>query len=511
MAGILTASIGTLVSGTSVPMDAFVDFETSSAGTAITAAILNACTKGSTSGTWSLVTSPVTHTSIDSGNYTRITPVLCNGITYTGAGTRRLKFDQTGAPAYDSMRWTPSATFSNIVISAIMEFNSFGSASADVSFDHISINSSGFAIIQQHITQAQYNDDPNTAGSLRPHSNGGFGPEIPIVRNTPYAIAHAHDVTNNRVAILILKASDASFVGASNFTLSGATVDYTDFQDYLNPQSGAILSDSIGFDWTNHTFPPDPYTLPAPTSVVSTQTGNDEITITWASGAILWKVERSLNGGSYSTLNGSYSSGRSSTATSVSFINNSGLSNSDVVLYRITSIVDSKLSTTTVSNSVTIVDVTDTEFITGMPSSGDQTQSGFSGFAFTTGATHMISGVSFQADSADTDLAKVVTIYRCSDNAVIATGSVDISAHDSLRHTTPITPVSMAAGTYVCVFANPSFMNFKYGSCTHTGIATVISDVFGAILGGWGAGGTSAPFFGGTNNCCGGPGFTYSS
>lgn len=297
-----------------LPVDLFIDFETGTAGDLITTGALAASEHGASLGSWFITyeSTGVNHCLIDANNFSRRTPVVCNGSTFSGAGTRGLKFDmagRSGSAGYQTLNLgsLPISTAS-VCLTALMEFGLVGSASTDTSVDHFVMNAAGFVVMQQTIPAATF---PN--GFLRAHgglAGGGssFGANIPITSGGLYYVALLMDTVNNLARVMILDGSTYQFVGysegAASFSGGFATLE---IQDYLQSFGGSTLMDSIALDWTNAKFPGESFTINSPiTSAV--QSGPNEITISWtALPGLTYLLERN-SGSGWSTLSSSATS-----------------------------------------------------------------------------------------------------------------------------------------------------------------------------------------------------------
>lgn len=136
--------------------------------------------------------------------------------------------------------------------------------------------------------------------------------------------------------------------------------------------------------------------------------------------------------------------------------------------------------------NVTSGGVVSTTFISAFGAgSFDDNSSGLKGMKITIGGANItVTDLGCISRSDDLDNSKTVGIYDSS-CVLIASCSVDISAHDNTVHFGVLTPTILNASTsYFIVLNNPGFSLFRCGVvATHSSVATIPQDAWAASCG----------------------------
>jgi len=339
---------------TGTPVDMLL-LPTSGTGDLLDPTNLLAASRGSAPGSWDYTFSgPATHAKIAATNFTRRTPLACNGTDYSGSGSALgVKFDMDQAIAdghgYDSFKWSPPGTFTKLSITALVKFNADGSVSSDTAIDHLVIYSGGtaFAVLQQKLTAAVVFGDGSAAGFLDPHGQiagptSTNGPQIDIRKDTLYSVTLRSDAAAQLVQIIVLDGATGTFVGTSQAASAMGDVTSVLFQDYLVFFGGNTQFQLLAFDWTNAAFPLEPYTLPGPASVTAVE-DSGAIVVSWSQICFLFDIERKVDGGSYASL---------ATNLTAATYTDSAVSDGSDYTYRVTNKLEGTSSVAVESNTV---------------------------------------------------------------------------------------------------------------------------------------------------------------
>jgi hypothetical protein len=287
------------------PADIFLDFEAGTAGNIITAANLSTASHGAVSTTWSVGngsggTGPLTRVFINNLNQARRNSFIVDGVTYTGSGTRSVKFVHDASP-YEFLHLDAPAVFSDLTISGLTHFDGVGVTT----FDHINISGSSYVVLQNAVGGAG-----GTAGEM--HAEGQVGGATYKSAIIPIDIGwyewHLRfKGSDNTVALVVLDATTGAVIGTSGINGADAAgpVIYTRIQDYIDSdEGGETIHDSFVFGWGANAILPldEDFVAPPPTAINLTQTAPDEVRLIWHGHGLSYLIERSVNGGAWSTL-----------------------------------------------------------------------------------------------------------------------------------------------------------------------------------------------------------------
>ncbi len=343
------------------PADLFLDFEAGTAGDLWTTANLATATHGAALGTWTIFQpvsgGPLNHTTVNATNQARRTSFLVNGVTYTGTGTRCVKFDMAGHPAYDGFRWSPPASFTDLTLSGVSYFAVGGGTP---NFDHMHIAGGSYVVMQQ-----AYGGLGGTQGELHAETQiGGVTyKSAPIFIDTGWYEWHMRfKGSDGSVGLVIINPSTGALIGTSGMTgtdVAGPVV-RVDMQDYNDPQAGYALHDNIAFAWGAKALLPldESFVSPPPTLVNLTQTASGVVRLLWRGLGLAYLIERRTGAGSWGTL-ATYWPGAG--GTSLMQYLDSTASDATAYQYRISTIIGDYTSTPTTSAAFTTDNLPDGE------------------------------------------------------------------------------------------------------------------------------------------------------
>lgn len=336
-----------------VAVDQLLDLSGAVTDAIVDLAALAAGSKGADVGTWEYdgVSDPLLHTRVSNASITPRRAILCDGVTYLGPALRGWYFDLTegaaGSDPVEGFRNVPSAGKTNFAVTAWCKFNTTGDNWA---IDWIGVwSGSKYAVAQQRILSGE----SGTQGYINAHGQVGGsttrGIRIPIVADTWYEITVLHNATAAKAQVVILDATTGAFIGASECSsdINISDVVLGIFHDYPVHTGAAGSATFVApvFDWTNHALPLLPFTLPAPTDVSAEQTDPDEITLSFKSGGLSFKIER-YHSGSWTTLETAWTGARlqtDTTATAWPYVDGT-VTDGETYKYRVTANVGSHAS-----------------------------------------------------------------------------------------------------------------------------------------------------------------------
>lgn len=293
--------------------DLILDFESGSVGDVINEAYFNANQKGATANkwTWNYQSRPVGHTKVDASNHTRLSTITVDGVDYTGAGTRSLKFDHAEAitdaltPIYDGLAGSPPTNINVITLSGVIRFNATMGAETAFNMDPIKIGGSPYLVMQ-----ISYGNGGGTAGKVHIETQDVAGTlkssEISVDAGVWYAWTLYYNSVTGRMSLLMMDAATGAYVGFSSHksnVTGGTPIGYVTIQDYLNFGGGYTLHDNISFNWTSPAFPVETIpTIPPPANLRSDQTASGKVRLFWSSPAETFLFERWTSAGDWVTL-----------------------------------------------------------------------------------------------------------------------------------------------------------------------------------------------------------------
>lgn len=333
-------------------------------GDLVTTTHLNNSTIGNNTGfTWSTSRTPE-HTRILTGGLTpfmRREPLSNAGAgTYTGAGYQTLRFNTAEAqadalsPRYEILlRNFPAMTIpGKFTVTALVQF-SCAAGGIDNSFDTLWYQDS-----TGKFCTAQFRITSTGQRTLRAHAQvagvSQFGPTFTVVGNTVYSVTLSVDFANDRAEVLAVDNATGLIAGHSTAASDATSTPGTStLQDYLLLVGGSMTGNLdyglVGLDWSNGNFPAE--TIPdfQPTALVAAQSNPSEITATWTGTARLYRVERQVNSGSWTTA--------SSAVATTGTYTDTGLTDGSTYNYRVVGLIGSAESTVSATSaSVTIDD-----------------------------------------------------------------------------------------------------------------------------------------------------------
>jgi hypothetical protein len=280
------------------PADLFLDFEAGTVTAIITPSNLTSASHGAATGTWSVVPDPLTKVTITGTNMARRTSFTVNSMTYDGAGTRAVQFTHTGDD--EILNWVPPASFTDLTVSGITEIDGEG----DTTYDHVNIAGGGYVVLQ-HIVGGI----GGSAGEM--HAEGQISgvtfKSAPIAVNIGRYEWHLRRKgSDGTVALVILNPTTGALIGTSG--IAGAdtsgNVEYVRIQDYITPDGGETVHDSMVFAWGAKALLPldESFEPPAPTIVNVTQTAADEVRLIFTGHGISYLIERRTGAGAWGTV-----------------------------------------------------------------------------------------------------------------------------------------------------------------------------------------------------------------
>jgi len=333
--------------------DVFLDFETGNAGDYYTPAMMSAMQKGPPI-RWG-TSRALSHTKVRTENKPLMHPVKAGGITYTGTGTRSLEFDLDEAiaknlsPLYEHLYGYPPAGTGDVVISGMEYIGATTSAARpSLGMDIVAINSGTFLVQQVGVGEVHIETQVPAGVTYK---------STPMPRQQAgkwYYFALRYSRATGRAELMLVDPDTGELVGTSGkktaSVTGGGEVSSFAFQSYLIFGGGRNVFDNIAISFSNPAYPPFRIpVLPAPSSVSVTQTAANQVRLTWPSTrAAGYKIERSQNGGAWTTIGEPYQEdgGR--------FFFDGAVTDGDSYRYRVSSFVGSQVSSPTLSSPLTV-------------------------------------------------------------------------------------------------------------------------------------------------------------
>jgi len=333
--------------------DLFLDFETGNPGDYYTPAMMTSLQKG-TPVRWS-TSRPLSHTKVRAENRPLMHPVKVGGVTYTGEGTRSLEFDLDEAilknlsPLYEHLWGYPPAGTGDVVISGMEYIGATTSAARpSLGMDIVAINSGTFLVQQVGVGEVHIETQV---------PNGVTYKSTPMPRKQAgkwYYFALRYSRTAGRAELMLVDPETGELVGTSGKSTASVTgggdVASFAFQSYLIFGGGRNVFDNVAISFTNPAYPPFRIpVLPAPAYVSVTQTAPNEVRLTWpTTRAAGYKIERSQNGGAWTTIGEPYQEDGGK------FFFDKTVKDGEQVRYRVSSFVGSQTSSPTPSSPLTV-------------------------------------------------------------------------------------------------------------------------------------------------------------
>lgn len=332
-----------------VEMDVIANFSNGSG--ALTATKLNAGMHGANLGTWkdfhsNIHDEPNLHTTIDDHDVTFPGVIVAGGVNYDGSEGQGMTFDHSGAPTtHDGFYFTPAGSPSGVVAFWLIRFATVSDGVEDYSNDTFVFSGGNYSI-------AQYRHLFNGVKHVRCHSEGQGGVQVTYPGGW-VIVCLRHNVSAAKGEAFVQRADTLEVLGASQTVHSPAsgTLDYILLTDYL--RSGATSTGNIqiklfALRTSDLTWPPYAISVPLPTSAACSQTATNTLTVTWASTCQVFKIERNVNAGGWTTLSATYDSGGS-----YAYVDNT-LGNGQSVQYRVSTVIGSQASEAVSSNTVVV-------------------------------------------------------------------------------------------------------------------------------------------------------------
>ncbi|MDE2101566.1 MAG: hypothetical protein KGL39_30250 [Patescibacteria group bacterium] len=281
--------------------------------------------------------------------------------------------------------------------------------------------------------------------------------------------------TNAMAYVKYFDAATGNWLGSSCTYLLKTNSTQDQFQrlaGYINPGSniwGNVYSSGMTVNWSHVNTNRIPWYPNAPMAAAAIQSGSGQISVTWADTCDLlnpYQVDESEDGGAWINNITNRIQGDGTNA----FI--TGLTVGSNYQFRVSALFPpaNRQSGYATTGTVTVTNIPDTAFVISETGSSQVTYTGTNGFAFIPSVNMTVGSLGMYAYSSglfpDNTVTVVLTDSSCT---VLATASVDISAHDSAFHWTSITPVTLTSGaTYKIGFANPNSSSFYYGTTLTT-------------------------------------------
>jgi hypothetical protein len=337
-----------------ITMDMVINYDNGTGG--LTATKLNNGTHGAIGGgTWTTPEGAPATTNIEDHDVEMPFSFRTGGVNYNGSSGQGMTFDFATEPvAADVFHYGLATPETSIQIMYLARFETVLDG-----VDPVSYNNDTFVIAGANFTVPQYQHTFADVKLFTCHSDGDLGASIPW-ENQWLLISVFHDVAAQHGRLLVqevVQSGDDWILGdilgssTSNHTDPAGDTIYIRLQSYLRPASGtgtikmkiAGLRSSV-LDWP----PYSPGTIPTPTSVAATQTGFPEVTLSWTNVMDIFRIERKVGAGSYSTLVAEYENNGTD-----SYID-SAVSNGNIYTYRVTALIGGLESGSAESNSVTV-------------------------------------------------------------------------------------------------------------------------------------------------------------
>lgn len=334
----------------------FLDLR-AAAGVAITPAVLNTFQKGEIPGDWQqdacrhggvVAAANPTHTFSRALVFTLSPFIVCDGETFTDV-TREIQNDKNAAPDptdYDYIKWVPGEVIAeNFLVGFRYQTNrSLGADTGGLSIDVLNLSFGG--------NGAVFQVQMDSGGNLSARAHGGQ--RVPMVNGVRYAGEMIADITGGRADFWLKNDVTGDFIGAGGEEYTdGVTLNAMHTGDYLTNGNGTQGLSAI---YTNKGAAAEfqQFLLPSVTNLIFTQTDINTGAVTWNSGGLNWRVERSTNGGAdWQTLVEDHFSGRSSIVDTVTY-QDSEVNDGQTVIYRVTAKVRNVISASAISAPVTI-------------------------------------------------------------------------------------------------------------------------------------------------------------
>ncbi len=347
-----------------IPVDEILTLEGLTLDELITPSAFNlARVHGGTPGTWVIPAGTDNdHTYVSADNIVRRTPLLVNGVPHRGlGGTRGFRFVHSDAPNetdIDGMRWSLPLPFDgvNFTLTALVTFNATNdpALSQNVAMDLLTIYEGGgrFAVFQQNM---QFNGTGNVLQAHGADETGTTtrGRKVAIGPGVAYSVSLRYNGTLGRVEAVAIDNATGALVGASwcPSDIQGKTPSFVLIHDYLRRFGGHTQVDMPAFDFTHAALPLEPVDVPATADLLAVQSSISEVTLTWTSPAMYFKIERS-DGGGWTTIEEAYGD----SGADLAFFSYTDLTVEDIVTYtyRMTAIVGDWRSSSFAAAPITI-------------------------------------------------------------------------------------------------------------------------------------------------------------
>jgi hypothetical protein len=327
-----------------VPFDVMVNFSAGSG--ALTATHLNNGTHGANWGTWTSNT--INYSTIVDHAVVLPFKLLVDGDLYDGSEGQGMRFDFTGEPTTsDEFQYTisPLGSRSGVICLCLLRAVDMVWGGANYHNDTLNFAGSNYSVPQLRLT--------NLGLQIVAHSEGNLGRNVDIAAGTWYLVWTYHNAAGEFTEVIIQDASTLAVVGstyAEALTPAGDLV-YIKFQAYLrgvDQGEGHLDVKLFAFGDSVTPWPPVTLTVPAATSVEAEQTDENELTLTWVNSCQIFKIERNVDGGGWTTLETAFDN------NGVHEYVDTDVADGESIEYRVTAIIGSQVSSAAASAAVEV-------------------------------------------------------------------------------------------------------------------------------------------------------------
>ena len=345
--GLTSTSIGAL--GV-IQMDVVVNFSDGSGLISETKMNNGTHWGGTPWGSWSLVSGDtITYTSIQNHSVRFPGTIRCGGIDYDGSEGQGLTFDFSSEPTTNE-RFDINLTedITNCVAVMLIRYATVVHMDFGYNNDTLMIAGSTYSIAQ--LQQAFF----GPFRFLKAHSEGDLGAGVDLSTDRWAIVSLRHNVDAQRAEFYVQDAATLEVLGASmaEHSIPAGDVVYIRLGSYsrgANSGTGSIAIKLLAMR-QDATWPAYAIMVPRPTSIAASQTGANEITATWSNPCQVFKVERNVNSGGWTTLDAFYSS----QSVPDSSYEDGTVSTGQSVQYRVTTLIGNQVSSAVTTNTVVV-------------------------------------------------------------------------------------------------------------------------------------------------------------
>lgn len=444
---------------TVIEMETLQNFSNGSG--ALSAAEFNAGLHGTNWGTWSEahegnVGVSNTHTNIVDHDIGLPFTLRVDGVDYDGTEGQGAEFDFSTEPTeYDAYQLAPGITVNDMVLMSLERSSPELVSGQETTYsnDLYVLNGGNFSVSQGILNFA------NQRLAIA-HSEGSFGLLVGTM-DVWYLKALFRDVTNGQTKVFIQRVipdgggwqlGDA--IGMSRaVTGSAGSLANIRFQDYLRPARGTGSVKVKLFAMTTSTaFPPwNPGTMTGPSGFNANRTEEEQITLDISGPWALVRIERSVNGGGFSTLVASRDIALESPV--FQYVDNA-VSVPNTYQYRVVGLVGSyeteAATSAVIDLSEPFAEWTDASSVAGASSTQEITNpSTFGQGCYFDLPAGTATKIRFYVDAITGSIPMKLALYDGSNN-LLDFGTVTASATGYV--TVDIGPLVITAGTYMVAF-----------------------------------------------------------